>query len=106
MLYLRFHEEELFISEWGGTVMSALSDLPNVGKVLEENLNKINIETPEQLRSLGAEEVFIRIRMEVDAGACLHMLYGIEGAIEGVPDKLLSVETKERLRLFYKTLTL
>ncbi|ATC62418.1 MAG: TfoX/Sxy family protein [Lactococcus raffinolactis] len=84
--------------------MSTLSDLPNVGKVLEDNLRKINIETPEQLRQIGAEEAFFRIRMVVDPGACLHMLYGIQGAIEGIPDKFLSDQTKERLRLFYKTL--
>lgn len=85
-------------------MMSALSDLPNVGQVLEDNLRKINIETPEQLRQIGAEEAFFRIRMTVDSGACLHMLYGIQGAIEGIPDKFLSDQTKERLRLFYKTL--
>jgi DNA transformation protein len=84
--------------------MSALSDLPNVGKVLEDNLKKINIETPEQLRQIGAKEAFIRIRMQVDPGACLHMLYGIQGAIDGIPDKFLPVQTKEHLRLFYKTL--
>ena len=85
-------------------MISTLSDLPNVGKVLEDNLRKINIETPEQLRQIGAEEAFFRIRMVVDPGACLHMLYGIQGAIEGIPDKFLSDQTKERLRLFYKTL--
>ena len=85
-------------------MMSTLSDLPNVGKVLEDNLRKINIEPPEQLRQIGAEEAFFRIRMVVDPGACLHMLYGIQGAIEGIPDKFLSDQTKERLRLFYKTL--
>ena len=85
-------------------MMSTLSDLPNVGQVLEDNLRKINIETPEQLRQIGAEEAFFRIRMTVDSGACLHMLYGIQGAIEGIPDKFLSDQTKERLRLFYKTL--
>ena len=85
-------------------MMSTLSDLPNVGKVLEDNLRKINIETPEQLRQIGAEEAFFRIRMVVDPGACLYMLYGIQGAIEGIPDKFLSDQTKERLRLFYKTL--
>ena len=85
-------------------MMSTLSDLPNVGKVLEDNLRKINIETLEQLRQIGAEEAFFRIRMAVDPGACLHMLYGIQGAIEGIPDKFLSDQTKERLRLFYKTL--
>ena len=84
--------------------MSALSGLPNVGKVLEDNLLKIGIETPGQLRNIGAEETFLRIRMQVDPGACIHMLYGIQGAIDGVSDKFLSAQVKERLRIFYKTL--
>lgn len=84
--------------------MGALSSLPNVGKVLENNLLLVGIETPEQLRSIGAEETFIRIRVYVDPGACLHMLYGIQGAIEGLPDKLLTDDTKQKLKAFYKTL--
>lgn len=84
--------------------MSSLSDLPNIGKVLENNLLRVGIKTPEQLRSIGTEEAFIRIRTNVDQGACLHMLYGIQGAIEGVPDKLLSSDTKNMLKTFYKSL--
>lgn len=84
--------------------MSALSDMPNVGKVLEDNLLKVGIETPEQLRSIGTEEAFIRIRMQADPCACLHMLYGIQGAIDSVPDKFLSDQTKQKLKAFYKTL--
>lgn len=82
--------------------MSELSKLPNVGKVLESNLIKVGIKTPEQLRKAGAEEAFTRICLQVDAGACLHMLYGIQGAIEGLPDKYLPDKTKQELRIFYK----
>lgn len=81
-----------------------LSSLPNVGRVLEENLRKVGIETLDQLKSIGAEGAFLRIRADVDPGACLHMLYGIRGAIEGVPDKFLSDDTKQKLKDFYKTL--
>ena len=84
--------------------MSALSHLPNVGKVLENNLLQVGIETPEQLRNTGAEEAFIRIRAFVDQGACLHMLYGMQGAIEGIPYKLLADSTRQRLKQFYKAL--
>ena len=84
--------------------MSALSGLPNVGKVLENNLLQVGIETPEQLRDLGAEDAFVRIRVCVDQGACLHMLYGIQGAIEGVPDEFLANSTKQKLKRFYETL--
>ena len=84
--------------------MCKLGDLPNVGKVLEDNLIKAGIETPEQLRDIGAEEAFLRIRLKADSGACLHMLYGIQGAIDGIQDKFLPIPTKERLKAFYKTL--
>lgn len=84
--------------------MSELSRLPNVGKVLEDNLLRVGIETPEQLRGIGTEETFIRIRTCVDPGACLHMLYGIQGAIEGLPYNLLSDAIKQKLKAFYKTL--
>ena len=84
--------------------MSELSRLPNVGKVLECYLLQIGIETPEQLRSAGAEEVFIRIRTQVDSDACLHMLYGIQGAIDGIRDISLHDDVKQKLKAFYKTL--
>jgi DNA transformation protein len=79
----------------------SLTDLPNVGRVLASNLEAVGVHTPEQLRQLGAKEAFIRIRATVDSGACLHMLYGLEGAIEGVPDTQLSDASKADLRRFF-----
>lgn len=84
--------------------MSSLGELPNVGKVLESNLQRVGITTPEELRRVGAEEAFVRIRTQIDSGACLHMLYGIEGAIEGIPDKHLTAETKTTLKKFFRDL--
>lgn len=84
--------------------MSALSSLPNVGKVLEKNLMDSGITTAEQLREIGTEEAFMRIRMQ-DPTACIHMLYGIQGAVEGMKDKFLEDSTKERLRQFYRKLS-
>ena len=84
--------------------MSKLGDLPNVGKVLEENLIKAGIETPEQLREIGAEEAFLLIRLKADSGACLHMLYGIQGAIDGVKDRDLPEKIKEHLKVFFRAL--
>lgn len=84
--------------------MSELSKLPNVGKVLEKNLLAVGIETLEQLREIGAEEAFLRIRLRCDPGACLHMLYGIQGAILGIPDKLLSADIKQDLKAYFNRL--
>lgn len=81
-----------------------LRELPNVGRVLAAALEAVDIHTAKQLQKTGAEEAFMRIRTTVDPGACLHMLYGIQGAIEGVPDTRLSEETKDRLRRFYRGL--
>jgi len=83
--------------------MGDLSSLPNVGRVLERNLRAVGIDTPEQLREAGSREAFLRIRLH-DPGACLHMLYGLEGAVQGIRDTLLSDETKKDLKNFYKNL--
>lgn len=83
--------------------MSELSSLPNVGKVLEKNLYEIGVTTKEELLKMGSKQAFVFIR-KIDPGACLHMLYGIQGAIEGVKDSKLSPEIKVSLKEFYKSL--
>jgi DNA transformation protein len=83
--------------------MGELSKLPNVGKVLEKNLNEIGIFTEEQLKEIGSKEAFARIRL-LDPGACLHMLYGLQGAIEGIKDTFLAESTRQELKNFYKSL--
>ncbi len=88
----------------GGVEMGALCDLPNVGKVLEKNLMEVGIMSPVELRETGARETFLRIRSSVDPGACLHMLYGLEGAVRGVKDTLLDQDTKRSLKAFYSSL--
>jgi DNA transformation protein len=84
--------------------MGELTRLPNVGKVLEKNLNKIGIYTEKQLKEIGSREAFVRIRM-IDSGACLHMLYGLQGAIDGIKDSLLPLSTKQQLKVFYRDLS-
>lgn len=84
--------------------MGNLSSLPNVGKVLEKNLNRIGIYTEEQLVQMGSQDAFIRIRLLADSGACLHMLYGIQGAIENIRYTQLAEETKQELKEFYNRL--
>lgn len=83
--------------------MGELSRLPNLGKVLEKNLNDIGVFDCEQLKHMGSKEAFMRIKL-IDNGACLHMLYGLQGAVEGIKDKYLSEEIKQELREFYKNL--
>lgn len=83
--------------------MIELSRLPNVGKVLERLLVACDITTAEQLREVGTEEAFLRIRIQ-DPTACIRMLYGIQGAVDGVKDTSLAQNTKDRLKQFYQHL--
>ena len=80
--------------------MSALTDLPNIGPVLADNLAKIGVETPEQLRAVGAEQAWLSIRTQVDSGACLAQLQALAGAAEGVKKTQLSPERKAELKAF------
>ena len=61
--------------------MEKLSDLPNIGKVLEQQLNQIGITTFAQLKEIGSKQAWIRIKA-IDDSACINRLYGIEGAIQ------------------------
>ena len=78
-----------------------LTDLPNIGPVLADNLRRVDINTPEELRAVGACEAWLRIRARVDSGACLHQLTALAGADAGIPKKELSPERKAELRAFF-----
>ncbi|HPS70378.1 MAG TPA: TfoX/Sxy family DNA transformation protein [Candidatus Cryosericum sp.] len=59
--------------------MGELSALPNNGEVLEKQLNDASIATFAQLKELGSEETWLGIKT-IDASACIHRLYTLEGA--------------------------
>lgn len=81
-----------------------LSDLPNIGKVIERQLMESGIETPEQLGEIGAKEALLRIRMHSDPGACIRVLYALQGAVDGVKDTALDEATKKDLLKFFREL--
>lgn len=85
-------------------MMEKLTDLPNIGPKLAENLEKIGVTTPDQLRELGPEGAFLRIRAQVDNTACLHQLEALAGAAEGVRKSLLPPERKAELKAWCKKL--
>jgi len=82
----------------------SLSKMLNIGKVTERQLKEAGIETPEQLRKIGAKEALLRIRQKSDPGACVRVLYGLQGAIDGVKDSDLDKKTKRDLLEFFRTL--
>lgn len=81
-----------------------LTDLPNIGPKLAEHLVKAGISSPEELREVGAEGAFLRIRTQVDSTACLHELEALAGAAEGVRKSLLPPERKAELKAWFRSL--
>lgn len=81
--------------------MGELSQLPNIGKEVERQLNEAGISTYEELKTLGAEQAWLKIQ-ENDASACIHRLLALEGAVCGVKKTLLPEERKKELKEFYQ----
>ena len=77
-----------------------LSELPNIGAHAEQQLTEVGIDTAEALIEAGAEQAWLRVKT-IDPGVCLHMLYGLEGAVQGSPKKNLSPERKAELKAFF-----
>ena len=81
--------------------MGELSNLPNIGKVVEEQLLRVGIDSAEELKRIGAREAWLRIR-QIDESACIHRLMALEGAIRGVKKSMLPDEVKADLKAFYQ----
>lgn len=80
-------------------MLQQLSDLPNIGPVLLEKLIDVGISTPGRLAKTGSKKAFLKIRVN-DPGACLDMLYALEGAIRGIRWHELPAATKRELKTF------
>jgi DNA transformation protein len=81
--------------------MENLESLPNIGKEMVKKLNEVGIRTPKELKAIGAEQAFLRLKA-LDSGACFSMLCGIEGAIQGIRWHNLPAERKQELKQFLK----
>lgn len=81
--------------------MGELSKLPNIGKAVEEQLAQVGINTAEELKSVGAEEAWLRIQA-IDDSACIHRLLALEGAVRGVKKTMLPDSVKAYLKKFYQ----
>jgi len=80
--------------------MGELSALPNIGKVVEEQLNAVGITTSARLKELGSRAAWLRIKA-IDDSACIHRLYALEGAIQGIRKADLPAAKKAELKAFY-----
>ncbi|EJP6472434.1 TfoX/Sxy family protein [Clostridium botulinum] len=80
--------------------MGELSKLPNIGKEVESQLNKVGIFIYDELKDIGTEQVWLKIQ-EIDASVCINRLLALEGAIQDVKKAALSQERKADLKDFY-----
>ena len=80
--------------------MGELLKLPNIGKEVERQLNKVGIFTYDELKDMGAEQAWLKIQ-EIDSSACIHRLLALEGAIQGVKKTALAQDRKAELKDFY-----
>lgn len=81
--------------------MGELSKLPNIGKVVEEQLNQVNIFTENDLKTIGAKQAWLKIQ-QIDESACIHRLLALEGAVRGVKKAQLPDDAKAELKEFYQ----
>jgi len=81
--------------------MGELANLPNIGKIVEQQLIEAGVPTFAQLKELGSRETWLRIQAN-DPSACIHRLLSLEGAIRGVKKTELPATVKEELRQFYR----
>lgn len=82
--------------------MGELSKLPNIGKVVEEQLNEVGINTVDDLIDIGSKEAWLKIK-EIDGSACINRLMALEWAIRNIRWHDLSDGDKNNLKNFYNS---
>ncbi|MEI6755064.1 MAG: TfoX/Sxy family DNA transformation protein [Paludibacter sp.] len=80
---------------------TSLVTLPNIGKDTASKLKQAGINSTEEFLAIGVEHAFLKLQA-LDPGACIQLLYGLEGAYEGIKDKELSPAKKLELLDFYR----
>ena len=80
---------------------SDLRNRINIGSDTEKKLIRVGIDSFNKLESIGSEQAFLRLQT-IDPGACLSLLYGLDGAINGIKWNEISAIRKQELQQFYK----
>lgn len=83
---------------------SDLMSLPEIGAVTATQLVEVGIDTPTALRTVGSKEAFLRIRDQLDPGACISLLRGLEAAVQGVRARDLEPRVTTDLNQWKKNL--
>ena len=78
--------------------LKALADLTCIGATSAEMLMEAGIATPAQLRKLGPEEAWRRLRFTHGKRVTINFIYALEAAITGTRWKDLKPARKARLK--------
>lgn len=84
--------------------LTRISDGLNLGPKSEKELNAIGINSLEQMREMGWEEVCLQYIYSYPKRLNLNMVYAVIGAIHGVDWRHLSPPFKESAFAFIETL--
>lgn len=85
--------------------MTELTDLPNIGSTLANKLNRVGIKNGNDLKAVGSENAIIKIATLENSGACINMLYALEGAIQGIRWHGLDNSRKQELKEFFNMMS-
>lgn len=75
-----------------------LERMKNLGPVSAARLRAVGIESPEELRQVGAVEAYVRLRRGFPAETTYGLLYALHGAVTDVRWSALPEETRAALR--------
>ena len=81
--------------------MKSLKDLPNIGKLIEKELNDVGISSYEDLKKIGSVEALIKISKSIFDEGCLNKLYALEGAIQNIRWHSLDADRKLEIKKEY-----
>ena len=93
-----------FINNMVSKNINDLTAIPNIGKILADKLHKVGILNEHDLKTTGSENAIIKIGTLENSGACINMLYALEGAVQGIRWHGLSKDKKQELREFYNSI--
>jgi len=82
----------------GDEAPETLEKMRNLGPIIAGRLRTIGIETPDELRRLGAIEAYVRLKRTFSVETTHAQLYALHGAVNDVRWYVLPEEARAALR--------
>ena len=82
----------------GDDVPDTLERMRNLGPIIAGRLRAVGIETPDELRKLGAVEAYVKLKRAFQAETTPAHLYALHGAVTDVRWYALPEEARAALR--------